>query len=122
MNRCHNALHSRSAAVCRLLLGAGLAAICLASLAQTSVRQFPKNALRGTLVVAAAPAITLDGKADRLSPGARIRGTQNTVLMSNTLIGQPLVVNYTREAAGMVHDVWILTAAEAAMPRKSAGD
>ena len=122
MNRCPAAAGSRRTTLQRLLLGASLAAIGLASTAQTSVRQFPQTALRGELVVTAAPAILLDGKADRLSPGARIRGTQNTVLMSNTLIGQHLVVNYTREAAGMVHDVWVLTPAEAAMPRKRAGD
>ncbi len=105
----------------RLFLAAGLAAICVAGMAQTSVRQFPKNALRGILVVVGAPSITLDGKPDRLSPGARIRDMKNMLVMNGTLIGKTLVVNYTREAAGMVHEVWILTPAEAALPRKSAG-
>ena len=105
----------------RLFLAAGLAAICVAGMAQTSVRQFPTNALRGILVVVGAPSITLDGKPDRLSPGARIRDMKNMLVMNGTLIGKTLVVNYTREAAGMVHEVWILTPAEAALPRKSAG-
>jgi hypothetical protein len=34
--------------------------------------------------------------------------------MSGTLIGQRLVVNYTRELSGLVLDVWILTPAEQA--------
>ncbi len=79
------------------------------------------NSIWGQNQQIAAPTITLDGKPDRLSPGARIRNAQNMLVMSNTLIGQRLVVNYTREAAGMVHEVWILTPPEAALPRKSAG-
>jgi hypothetical protein len=45
------------------------------------------------------------------------------LVMSGTLIGQELLVNYTRESAGMVHEVWILTPAEAALkrPRASQG-
>jgi hypothetical protein len=121
MNRCTSPENRRFAFARRLLLAAGLTALSLAIFAQYAVRPFPSNTLRGILVVVAAPTITLDGKPDRLSPGARIRNAQNMLVMSNTLIGQTLVVNYTREAAGMVHEVWILTPAEAALPRKSAG-
>ena len=121
MNRCSSPPKPRSSFAFKLFLATCLAAISLSAIAQTSVRQFPKNALRGNLVVIAAPAITLDGKPDRLSPGARIRDAKNMLVMNGTLIGQTLVVNYTRESAGMVHEVWILNAAEAALPRKSAG-
>jgi hypothetical protein len=121
MNRCHCSPSSRSTLARKLFLAVCLTAVSLLGTAQTSVRQFPQNALRATLVVTAAPAITLDGNPDRLSPGARIRNSQNLLVMSNTLIGQTLLVNYTREAAGMVHEVWILTPAEAELPRKSAG-
>jgi hypothetical protein len=121
MNRCTSPENRRFSLVSKLLLAACLTALSWVAVAQNAVRPFPKDALRATLVVTAAPAITLDGKPDRLSPGARIRNAQNLLIMSNTLIGQTLLVNYTREAAGMVHDVWILTPAEAALPRKSAG-
>ena len=101
-----------------------LAALLLASLVGTAsaqqVRDFPPNALRGKLVVQAPPQITLDGKPDQLSPGARIRNPQNMFVMSATLTGQPLVVNYTRESNGMVHEVWVLTPQEAAIKRPSA--
>ena len=101
-----------------------LAALLLASLVGTAsaqqVRDFPPNALRGKLVVQAPPQITLDGKPDQLSPGARIRNPQNMFVMSATLTGQPLVVNYTRESNGMVHEVWLLTPQEAAVKRPSA--
>jgi hypothetical protein len=85
--------------------------------AQALVREFPKSALRGTLVITAAPDITMDGKPDRLSPGARIRDPQNMLLLSGVLVGQELTVNYTRESAGMVHEVWILSPQEAQVRR-----
>lgn len=84
------------------------------------VRQFPPQALRGTLQVVQPPDILLDGQATRLSPGARIRNTQNTLALSASLVGQTWVVNYTREPLGLVHEVWILTPAEAALPRPRA--
>ncbi|MDP3825497.1 MAG: hypothetical protein Q8Q74_03005 [Polaromonas sp.] len=87
------------------------------ALAQTdevpSVRNFPKAALRGLLVVRAPPDISLNGKADRLSPGARIRNVNNHYVLSGALLGQELLVNYTRDSAGLVHEVWVLTAEEA---------
>ncbi|WP_137733721.1 hypothetical protein [Pseudaquabacterium pictum] len=90
-----------------LLLIAGTAA------AQTS-RPFPATALRGALVVTQPPEVLLNGKADRLSPGARIRGANNMLQMSGALVGEKLLVHYTREPSGLVHDVWILTPEEAA--------
>jgi hypothetical protein len=77
------------------------------------VRQFPPAALRGLLVVQAPPEISLNGKADRLAPGARIRSTNNTYVVSGALLGQELLVNYTRDSAGLVYEVWVLTAEEA---------
>ena len=76
------------------------------------VRPFPAAALRGELVVTAPPSITLDGKAERLSPGARIRDANNMLVMSGALVNQKLVVNYLRESAGQVHQVWILNSEE----------
>lgn len=87
------------------------------ALAQTdevpSARQFPKAALRGLLVVRAPPDISLNGKADRLSPGARIRNVNNNYVLSGALLGQELLVNYTRDSAGLVYEVWVLSAEEA---------
>ena len=105
-------------AACALLTGAAVLFSTQTSAQQ--VRDFPVTALRGKLVVQAPPQITLDGKPDQLSPGARIRNPQNMFVMSATLTGQPLVVNYTRESNGMVHEVWVLTPQEAAIKRPSA--
>lgn len=85
-----------------------------------AVRNFPPKVQRGTLTVTAPPNVMLDGKPDRLSPGSRIRGTNNMLAMSSVLVGQPLVVNYLREPNGMLHDVWILTALEAQIKLVSA--
>ncbi len=82
-----------------------------------AIRTFPAAALRGEMVVTAAPAITLDGKADRLTPGARIHGPDNLLLMSGALVNQKLVVNYLREGAGNVHEVWILNSEEIKLKR-----
>ena len=84
------------------------------------VRDFPPTALRGKLQVVAAPQVLLDGRADKLSPGARIRNAQNMYVMSGSIAGQDLPVNYTRESNGMIHEVWLLTPAEAALKRPTA--
>jgi hypothetical protein len=83
------------------------------AVAQTS-RPFPATALRGALVVTQPPEVLINGAPDRLSPGSRIRGANNMLQMSAALVGQKLLVHYTREPSGLVHDVWILTPDEAA--------
>ena len=85
--------------------------------AQTIQREFPAAALRGTLVVTAPPVVSLDGQTDKLSPSARIRAENNMIALSGSLVGQQLVVNYTRDAAGLVNEVWVLTAQEARLKR-----
>jgi hypothetical protein len=107
-----------------LLLSMGLLAAGLGANAQAQgvVRNFPEAALRGTMEVGQPPWITMDGAAAQLSPGSRIRGTSNTIVMSGGLVGQKLVVNYVLAPGGLVHDVWILTEAEAALKRPRAAD
>lgn len=116
MNRCNSRLTPFlvALAACAGLLG-------LPALAQTdpdapakpNVRQFPAKALRGEMVVLAPPVISMDGKQDRLSVGARIRDVNNNFVLSNPLLNQKLVVNYVRDNTGLVQDVWILNAEEA---------
>ncbi len=122
MNRCTSS-NVRPAALARWLpLATLLLALGGTACAQGFARQFPAQAVRGTMVVTNGPEITMDGKADRLSPGARIRGTNNMMVLSGALIGQELVVNYTRENTGQVHDVWILTPEEAREKRATGAD
>jgi hypothetical protein len=77
-------------------------------------RQFPAKALRGILLVTTPPQVLLDGRPDRLSPGARIRDADNSFVMSANVVGQRLVVNFTRDASNLIHEVWLLTPEEAA--------
>ncbi len=98
----------------------GSALLFLHAQAQDAVRAFPERALRGTLVVQTAPEVLLDGAPARLSPGARIRDVNNLLVMPAHLAGQELTVNYLRDPQGLVHEVWILNAAEAAQKRAGA--
>jgi hypothetical protein len=90
-------------------------ALALPVVAQVQ-RNFTANALRGEVVFGTPPEVTLNGKPARLAPGARIHGDNNMLLMSGTLIGRKLVVNYTTELEGMLLEVWILSRSE--MERK----
>ncbi|MFC5609241.1 hypothetical protein [Variovorax soli] len=84
-------------------------------------RVFPVNALRGQIAFGVPPAIQLDGQPARLSPGVRVQSAQRMLAAPASLVGQSYVVNYTREAtSGMVNQVWILSAEEAATRRAGA--
>jgi hypothetical protein len=116
MNRCpsHTSLPPKRRALVATLWALPMLVASLCAHAQSNVRQFPPAAERGTMVVTYPPIIQMDGKPDRLSPGARIRGTNSMLVLSGSIVGQSLVVNYVREPLGLVHEVWILTPEEAA--------
>ncbi len=93
-----------------------LAAACLVAPAAAQVqRAFPQNALRGAIVIGNAPDIRLNGDPARLAPGSRIRDANNMMVVPSGLIGGPYLVNYTVDTSGLVKDVWILRADEAAV-------
>ncbi len=73
------------------------------------------NALRGVLLVTNPPEVLLNGQPARLAPGARIRDRKNLLVVSGSLQGQTLPVRYTLDPLGLVHEVWVLTATEAAV-------
>ena len=117
MKRCLSLF--RGLAMARLLLlAAGMVSLAGTAGAQMAVRQFPPTVQRGMMVVTAPPAIAINGQAMRLSPGARIRGPNNMLLMSGALVGQRYAVNYLLEPQGLVREVWILSQAEVdALPK-----
>ena len=122
MNRCYRQqifLQLASQLLLALLvIGVGvLVSFPTASQAQSPVRPFPASAKRAVLEVQAWPAVLLNGEPERLSPGSRIRGVNNMLMMSGQLVGQRLVVNYTRDGQGMVHEVWLLNPYEAQLER-----
>lgn len=112
MNRCTSRLLGALFALAACAPLATLPAHAQTAQFTPGVRNFPPAALRGEMVVLAPPSITMDDKADRLSPGARIRDANNMLVMSGALVNQPVVVNYLRENTGLVHEVWILNSEE----------
>lgn len=93
-----------------------IASLALAATAsaypQTVTRDTPRDVRPGRLAITLPPQAQLDGHPDRLSPGARIRDTRNLLVLSASLAGQEHPVVYRRDAAGLVHEVWLLTEAE----------
>jgi len=106
-----------SIAIAAFVMGmlSGVAAPAWAQSASV-LRPFPPSTQRGSLVVLQHPQVTVNGNFERLSPGARIHGIDNRIVLSSALQGQKLLVNFVREPHGLVHEVWILTTAEAATP------
>jgi hypothetical protein len=102
------------------LLSTALLVLAGTTAAQDAVRPFPPTAKRGTLQVTMPPDVLLNGKNARLSPGARIRGANNLLVMSASLVGQSLPVHYVLDGQGMLHDVWLLNATEAQQSKDSA--
>jgi hypothetical protein len=97
----------RSIAAFGLFLTAG------AALAQGIIREAPKDVKPGLIAVSATPPIiTVNGQPDRLSPGARVRDLNNMLVLSGGLAGKTLPTVFKRDAAGLVHEVWILTPEE----------
>jgi hypothetical protein len=97
-------------------------ACCGFANAQVDPQRIPpmkSNAVPAVMEVKVPPEITLDGKAERLSPGARIRARNNLLILSGALVGQLLPVRYLRDSSGLVHEVWILTEAEITAVKKA---
>jgi hypothetical protein len=84
-------------------------------------RQFPASAQRGVFEVGSSPEVVINGKPERLSPGHRIRGSNNQLVMSGQLSGLKVTVNYLRDTLGNIHEVWILNALEALEDRPGSG-
>ena len=106
---------TRSAFVLLIALAAALPA--------QAQRLFERNALRGELVIKAPPEVLLNGKAARLSPGARIHNANNMLQLSGSLLEQKLLVHDRLDGQGQLQEVWILSPAEAAKqpwPRSAA--
>lgn len=93
-----------------------LATSLVAPASAEAIRNFPPNTLRGAIVFGDLPSITLNGQAAQLSPGSRVRGADNAVVMPPSIAGNKLLVHYTLDVGDTrVKDVWILTPDEAAI-------
>lgn len=94
----------------RFMLGIALltGATSIAVAQDQEMRRFPQNSLRGLIMFGEPPMVRLNDELTRLSPGARIRGTNNLLLLSGTLTGVKSAVNYTLDNTGQLKDVWLL--------------
>ncbi|MCF8169046.1 MAG: hypothetical protein K9K38_17870 [Rhodoferax sp.] len=114
MNRCNaSKLHPALFSGFALYL---LACICSAAWGQTVGRPIPQKAQIAQMVVTQPPNVLLNDLPDRLSPGARIRGPDNLLVLSGALVGKTHLVRYQREPNGQIHEVWILNESESQSP------
>lgn len=92
----------------------GLTLAATAATAQIeSIRSAPKDVKPAIIAVSATPPIIqVDGKADRFSPGVRIRDRDNRLVLTGTLAGKSVYTVYRRDAAGLVHEAWLLNEEE----------
>ena len=118
MNRCPRTLSTPPSGWRVALLSTALMLMANLAVAQEAMRAFPAAAKRAVLQVSYPPDILLNGKPARLSPGARIRGVNNLLMVSGALVGQQVVVNYVLDPLGLVHEVWVLNATEAQQTRE----
>ncbi len=91
------------------------AALAVSAAGAQMQRRFPQAALRGELTIVAPPEVRLNGRSARLSPGARIRGTDNMLAMSASLVDVRLPVHYTLDINGEIGDIWLLRPEELAI-------
>jgi hypothetical protein len=98
-------------AMTRFLLLLALAGLSTAATAQ--LRTIPQEAKRGEIRYLQGMLVEINGKEERLSPGAQIRDTENRLLVP-TALPEKSEVKYLFDGAGMVHRVWILSAKEKA--------
>jgi hypothetical protein len=91
--------------------------VSVATQAAAQLRTVPPEAKRGTMTHKQEMIVSLDGKDQRLSPGAQIRDTDNRLVLPVALPPKS-DVKYLLDAVGNVHRVWILSAAESAQADK----
>ena len=97
----------------RTLLSALMFVTAATAGAQELAREFPLTALRGVVSFNGPPSVELNGAPALLAPGARLRGTDNLLVLPTTLTGSSHTVHYTIEdTTGMIKELWILREAE----------
>ncbi|MEW5889327.1 MAG: hypothetical protein ACOZCP_02740 [Pseudomonadota bacterium] len=79
------------------------------------VRTIPANAEKATMNPPYQGMVQMDDKALRLSPASQIRDEFNRIVLPG-MLQKPVLVRYTTDSYGNVHNVWILTQAEARQP------
>ncbi len=89
------------------ILVAALAVIVVACGSASKVA--PDGSMTGMMTTGQLPEVTIDGKAMRLAPGARIYNQSNLTITPNQLPAKSRV-RYKTDAMGLVTQVWVLPA------------
>jgi hypothetical protein len=79
------------------------------------VRALPEESQTGEMQPPWEGQVQIDGKTYVLSPGAQIRNELNMIILP-AMVQAPVRVRYQTDVHGAVHRVWILSAAEVALP------
>lgn len=116
MNRCPR---SSSHPLLAFVLCTALAGTALLPTVAQAQRIFPNTAKRGEITFVHPPhEVLLNGQPERLAVGVRVVDIHNRVPLAGSLRGNTYIVNYVRDPAGKVRQVWLLTEKEAARPGK----
>ena len=86
---------------------AGLSNLALAQQATPPGQHIPDEAVKAILEFHDDGSITLNGTPVRLSAAAQIRGTNNLIILSQSLHGKYLV-RAQLDSAGFLHRAWII--------------
>ena len=97
--------------VMRRLLLSAIAAAAVATSASAQLRSIPDDAQRGTIRHLQDMVVEVDGKPQRLSPGAQIRDPDNRLVVPAS-VAPGTIVRYRVDAEGLIHQVWILSPGE----------
>ena len=99
-------------------VAAMMMAICGASAHAQMQRPIPDDAKRGVIQYLGGMMVTINESPTRLAPGANIRGQNNFIIVPSALPQGGALADYTVDSTGQVFRVWLLTAEEAARPKK----
>jgi hypothetical protein len=83
--------------------------ISLALLGCQSTNRLPDGSMLGVMTTQQMPVVHIDGKEQRLAPGARIVGANNASITPNQVPANSKV-RYRVDASGLVTHVWLLPA------------
>lgn len=81
--------------------------LIIALLGCQSTNRLPDGSMVGTMTTQQLPLVRIDGKEQRLAPGARIIGANNASITPNQVPANSKV-RYRVDSSGLVTHVWVL--------------
>jgi len=82
---------------------------CLVVAAGCATKKQPDGSMLGVMTTGQLPEVSIDGKAMRLAPGARIYNASNLTITPNQVPADSRV-RYKLDATGLVSQIWLLPA------------